>query len=301
MSEAATRPHGPPDAVGHVVVGFDDGPSGRDALTLGVRWSRASGDRLLVVNVHPTPPAAGISRVDAEWAAYEREQAAGLLDQARSLVPADVDARFERLDSTSAAHALHDLSESGALMVVVGGRGSDGHRRTRPGSTARRLLQGAGAAVTLAPCGYAETGAEPLRRLAVAFVDTADGRTALEAAARMAARVHGTLDVVTVVPETRVSPAMGEPVRFAAHQEADFVAGLQRALEAVPEEVRGEARTLEGPVVEALTELGPADADLLVCGSRGYGPVRRVFLGGVSHGVVRRSRLPVTVVPRGAS
>jgi nucleotide-binding universal stress UspA family protein len=44
--------------------------------------------------------------------------------------------------------------------------------------------------------------------------------------------------------------------------------------------------------------LGPDDVDVLVCGSRGYGPVRRVLLGGVSSPLIRRAQLPVTVVPR---
>jgi hypothetical protein len=33
--------------------------------------------------------------------------------------------------------------------------------------------------------------------------------------------------------------------------------------------------------VEPLAALGPDDADMLVCGSRGYGQVRRVLLGGL--------------------
>jgi nucleotide-binding universal stress UspA family protein len=39
--------------------------------------------------------------------------------------------------------------------------------------------------------------------------------------------------------------------------------------------------------------------DLLVCGSRGYGPIRAVLLGGVSRRVVAESRCPVIVLPRG--
>ena len=35
------------------------------------------------------------------------------------------------------------------------------------------------------------------------------------------------------------------------------------------------------------------------CGSRGYGPVRRVLLGGVSSRVVRHAKVPVVVAPRG--
>jgi nucleotide-binding universal stress UspA family protein len=39
---------------------------------------------------------------------------------------------------------------------------------------------------------------------------------------------------------------------------------------------------------------------LLVCGSRGHGPLTGVILGSVSSGVLRKARCPVLVVPRGA-
>ncbi len=40
------------------------------------------------------------------------------------------------------------------------------------------------------------------------------------------------------------------------------------------------------------------DADLLVCGSRGYGPLRSVLLGDVSRHLVEHARCPVLVVRR---
>ena len=40
--------------------------------------------------------------------------------------------------------------------------------------------------------------------------------------------------------------------------------------------------------------------DLLVLGSRGYGPVRRALLGGSSDRIVHAAACPVVVVPRGA-
>ena len=43
------------------------------------------------------------------------------------------------------------------------------------------------------------------------------------------------------------------------------------------------------------------DADLLVMGSRGYGPLRAVLLGSVSSGVVRSAPCPVLVIPRSAT
>ena len=39
--------------------------------------------------------------------------------------------------------------------------------------------------------------------------------------------------------------------------------------------------------------------DLLVCGSRAYGPLRAVLLGGVSRRVTADARCPVIVLPRG--
>ncbi len=39
--------------------------------------------------------------------------------------------------------------------------------------------------------------------------------------------------------------------------------------------------------MESLAELGPDDVDLVICGSRGYGPARRVLLGGVSSRLIR--------------
>lgn len=42
------------------------------------------------------------------------------------------------------------------------------------------------------------------------------------------------------------------------------------------------------------------DLDILVIGSRGYGPLHAVLLGGVSGRVIRDAACPVIVVPRGA-
>jgi nucleotide-binding universal stress UspA family protein len=41
--------------------------------------------------------------------------------------------------------------------------------------------------------------------------------------------------------------------------------------------------------------------DILVIGSRGYGPLKAVLLGGVSDQVIRSAACPVVVVPRGAA
>ena len=50
--------------------------------------------------------------------------------------------------------------------------------------------------------------------------------------------------------------------------------------------------------VAALVELS-RDVDLIVCGSRAYGPVRSVLLGAVTHRLAHEAHCPVLFIPRG--
>ena len=54
---------------------------------------------------------------------------------------------------------------------------------------------------------------------------------------------------------------------------------------------------LDGPAAATLIAQS-AELDLLVAGSRGYGPVRRVLVGSVSRALVREASCPIVVVPR---
>jgi nucleotide-binding universal stress UspA family protein len=270
------------------------GPAGPDVLTFAARWRAASGRRIEVVTVYPGAAPIGAGRVDGEWVAYNREQAERVLDEARTAF-AGTDATFRSIPAESAPRGLHEAMEAAGTgrVAVLGSRSTRGVRRTSPGSTADRLLTGAPGPVVLVPWGYEELPQQEVRRIAVAYVDTPDGRAALAAAREHAKAVGASVDLVSVLPDTLVRPSLGEPRRFAEEQRRDFLAALESAARA-DERVR----LLEGPVVDALGQLQPDDVDLLVCGSRGYGPARRVLLGGVSGRLLRIARVPVMVVPR---
>jgi nucleotide-binding universal stress UspA family protein len=76
-------------------------------------------------------------------------------------------------------------------------------------------------------------------------------------------------------------------------------AGLERAVAALPAGVEVETELhVENPA-DVLLRISE-HVDLLVCGSRGYGPLRSVLLGGVSRRLVEGSQCPVLIVPRGA-
>ena len=96
----------------------------------------------------------------------------------------------------------------------------------------------------------------------------------------------------------RVMPSMGEPHRYAQEERTAFAQVIEQRLGALDPSLHAESRVLEGPVVDALADIRPEDVDVLVCGSRGYGPTRSVLLGGVSSRLLRHARVPVIVVPR---
>ena len=290
-------------AAGRLVVGYEGGSTGQDALSFANRWAKAAHDPVTVVTVHPGTAFTGLGRVDAEWVAYEREEADKLLEQARGLVADGVDATYRRVDAGSAAHGLSDIVEprdgEGVSLLVLGSRRTRGMRRTFPGSTADRLLHGSAAPVTVVPWGYADVEERPLATVAVAFVDTPEGRVAFQHAALIAQHLSASLTVLTVVPDTRVVPGLAEPRLFEGETRRGYQESLDAVIAAAPAGLEVTGRLLPGPVVDALSDLTYDDCDLLVCGSRGYGPVRRVLLGGVSSRVVRHSKVPVIVTPRG--
>jgi nucleotide-binding universal stress UspA family protein len=290
-------------AAGRVVVGYEGGGTGHDAVSFANRWARAAHDPVNVVTVHPGAAPLGAGRVDAEWVAYEREEADRLLAEAKGLVADGVEATYARVDAGSAAHGLSDIVEprdgEGVSLLVLGSRRTRGMRRTFPGSTADRLLHGAAAPVAVIPWGYADIEERPLDSVAVAFVDTPDGRVAFQHAALIAKHLGARLTVLSVVPDTRVIPGLGESRLFEGETQRFYQDSLDAVVASAPAGLEVSGRLLPGPVVDALSDVTFDDCDMLVCGSRGYGPVRRVLLGGVSSRVVRHSKVPVIITPRG--
>ena len=126
---------------------------------------------------------------------------------------------------------------------------------------------------------------------------------ALQVAARLARRVSAELRLYTVVAdEAEVLPMFigrdAEQAYWASARES-YQLNLDAAIAGLPTGQQASGQVLTGDVVDVLGELDGDDVDVLFCGSRGYGPLRRILLGGVSSRLVRKARSPVIVVPRG--
>jgi nucleotide-binding universal stress UspA family protein len=170
-----------------------------------------------------------------------------------------------------------------------------------PGSTGERLLHGAPCPVAIVPRGYADAG--PIKTVGVGYDGSDESKAALTAAAQVARHFGASLRLIRIYDATRVgAPALMTVPGYVTTME-DFEAlqrrGLDEAVAAMPDELAAEAVFVPGsagPELAAQTE----NVDLMVVGSRGYGPRAAVLLGSVTHTVIRKASCPVIVLPRGS-
>ena len=141
-----------------------------------------------------------------------------------------------------------------------------------------------------------------LERIGAAFVDSEEGHEALRAAAALASACGAELHAATAVePVAWSATSLVQPydVGPTSTSSADGrrSACAARSAASLPP-VPSHCEVLVNSPLTALEQLSH-DVDLLVCGSRGYGPLGSVLLGGVSRRLIHRAACPVIVVPRG--
>jgi nucleotide-binding universal stress UspA family protein len=275
----------------NVLVGVDGSPSGRDALALALALREPSG-RLTLAHVH-----AGqlhpLHAVTPGLLKEEREASERLLREERER--AHTQAELVSIIGASPAAALHrQAEEQEADLIVVGScsRGSFG--RAMLGDDARQALNGASCAIAIASRGYAQAP-QPIARVGVAYNDTAESRAALECARGLAAATRARLSALEVI---------SIPTYAYTGLVAPIGEGLNAMLEEANERMRRladvDGRAVYGLTGEELAVFGD-ELDILVVGSRGYGPLRRLVIGSTSDFLERHARCSLLVLPRAAA
>jgi nucleotide-binding universal stress UspA family protein len=270
-----------------IIIGDDGTPRGEDALALARAFAEGlDASSLIRVTVgNPEAPAVVAS------GAAEEDDLGGTAVVERAL------------SDDSPARALHALAEAeDPLLIVLGSTHRGPLGRVFIGSVGEALLSGAPCAIAVAPRNYAAGGERRLLRIGVGVDGSPESLEALDAGIALADRLNASFTLVAVgAPRGQsvgATSAVPVPDQGTLRREV-MVKALDDATDRVPTDLPVARRLLRGAPADQLAKAGE-DFDLLILGSRGYGPVRSVLLGGVSAKLMRTSPCPVLVLPRGA-
>ncbi|HEY4811057.1 MAG TPA: universal stress protein [Solirubrobacteraceae bacterium] len=262
----------------NVLVGVDGRPNGRDAVALATRLVDAEG-KLTLAYVHR-----GEAREDLE-------ESHKLLEAEREA--AGVQAELVIVVSSSPGRGLHQQAEAlDADLLVVGSCSHGALGRAMLGDDTRAALNGAPCPVAIASRGLVDRPA-PIAKVGVGYNRSPESEAALALARGLAAPTRASvyaLEVVsipTVAYTGLIPPAIGESI--------DVL--LQEAKGRMHELADVEGEAIYGLAGEKLAEFGD-QLDLLVVGSRGYGPVKRLVLGSTSDYLERHARCSLLVLTR---
>jgi len=280
-----------------IVAGCNGRERGRGAVSLAHAIATATGAKLLLVGVYhhapvPFPGSYADQREELERAlrAVRDELAPEALIQVRA--------------DMSPAHALRHVARyEGADLVVVGSRHRRRLQHIAESDQAMQVLHGARCSVAIAPDPL-EPRAD-LRRICVGIDATPESAAALEMACDLARRTGARVRLLAVADDrlpgwvgyvpTPVDEETFEAVldqrvaaaRAMVAERLDHCAGLEAEVDVV----------CGSPAGELI--LASEGTDLLVLGSRRWGPIRRLALGSTAEQVIRHTACPVLVPPRG--
>ncbi len=272
----------------NILVGVDGRQGGRDAIALAKRLA-APHAAITLAHVYGSDWMTG--RAAALALPVAREEAHRMLTSERA--EAGIDAELAAYQLDRPGRALHQASEHlHADLLVIGSTRHALLGRALMGDDARASLNGAPCAVAIAPRGYTQMDHDPAT-IGVGYDGSPEAEHALTTARELAARYGAAVKAMWVVSLQNVRDETPLPADWPEETE-QLVSQCQAQLD----RLEGiEARAVYGGPREELSRLGD-DVDLLIVGSRSYGPIHRMFHGTTSTYLTRHLGCPLLALPR---
>jgi nucleotide-binding universal stress UspA family protein len=287
-------------AFSRIAVGVNGLPEGEDALALGAALAEAAEAELMLVAVHPDllvvlPP-------DMDWTSLRHEARDTLRNARKRRAPG---ARMTLEHDVSVPRALRRVvrRDHRDLLVLGSSRHApNGHIRI--GKRTRQLLGQFDCALAVAPRGLHKRGEPTLRRIGVGYDGGPEAQAALGLAGSLAESAGATLCVTSVLDD-RLPPigwsslGRGTLSEYWGELLADEMDVLRQDLETATKLTRApvEIDVQRGRPADRLLDL-THNLDLLVIGSRRWGPVSRLVLGSTGEAAMHDAACPVIAVPR---
>ena len=266
-----------------VIIGVDGKQGGRDAAALAAVLTTPGCSLTLVY----------VSTSGADAARDEELSDSGSLAELLSseLDPVGGDPELERVTALSIGAGIEQAAaRHGAQLIIVGASRRHGINRLFCRDGVSSVLHQTPCAVAVAPAGFAENP-HVLARIGVALDGSPESEVALAHAGLLAADHRSLLLARHIVEPHVYGCGWGAMV---ASVDADSELAVARQQFDYPDGVQLEH--IYGPVRERLLEYS-RDVDLLVCGSRHNGPVKRIAVGSTSEYLARHERIPPSSDP----
>ncbi len=271
-----------------VLIGVDGRQGGRDAIALA---KQLAAPEAMIALAHTFGEEWILGHRSALEEPYQRQDAEDLLAVERDI--AGIDAELVTRANVPPGRGLHELAERrGADLLVVGSTRHAVLGRVLMGDDTRAAFNGTPCAIAIAPRGYAQT-AHRLGTLGLGYDDSPESECALASARELARRYDAVIKAVWVVSLENVKEESPIPADWpkTAGELVDRCHDRLRQIDDV------DGISVYGGPREELARLSH-DVDLLIVGSRGYGPMQRMFHGSVSAYLVRHVAGPLLVLPR---
>jgi nucleotide-binding universal stress UspA family protein len=276
----------------NVLVGVDGRQGGRDAIALASRLVGSDG-KITLAHVH-SGMLAPVHAATPGMVAQEREAAGQLLEQARAA--AGITAELLEIESLHPGRALHQHAEEHhADLIVVGSCARSMLGRAMLGDDTRAALNGAPCAIAIASLGFAAHPA--IGKIGVGYDESPESKAALAAARDLGAGTDAVLRALEVIS----IPSYAYVGYVAPTAMEDIDQEIEQANERLSQQLDGvHARAVWGLTGEELANFGD-ELDLLVVGSRSFGPLKRLILGSTADYLQRHARCSLLVLPRTAT
>lgn len=279
----------------HVVVGSDASPEGSDALVLGAELAAASGAALHLAGVFSQPLFSMPAMSDHRTLQEQLERA--LDAQRRQFAPM---ATVQTLGSSSHTRGLiHFAQRVHADVIVVGSSAEAPAGHCGIGRHARQLLHHAPHALAIAKRGLHELDAG-LHSIGVGYDGDPESLAAFQLASELSSNAGAELRGITVVEEGFPALHWSEwmTVDWESLREELRAGALARANRiAADMDSRAEVvATVGDPGLEL--RRWSETVDLMVVGSRRWGPIARLVSGSVGETLIADAGSSVMIVPR---
>ena len=295
---------------GPIICGVDGSEQSLAAAMVAAQLSQRLGSRLLLAQVLESPtgvPEGHELQAERRWRRAGGRASSRFERVARRLGGVEVGRRVLHGPPAQALPAL--AADEDAALLVLGSRGRGALRAALLGSVSSAVVRASDRPVVIVAPEAAHAG-DPDGRDRLTVVCGIDDSDQAKVVARVAARLAGVLELVLVHayppgPSAAAIPAPGvaPPIDQEARDERQRY-GARRLLEEV-------VRDLEDPPTRVRVELGSAasaldrcaqeeDAELIVVGAHGRGPLASFLLGSTSARLAASASTPVVIVPPGA-